>query len=218
MHRLLTPTDELFLQQRSEIAYRRLILALLRVQLLELRAGFNPNQPRVPAGLPEGGQWTDADGPFGSRPLDLADEERNGGHAIRFHVGKSDRFLIARVRQKQSAVRWASRIPRIGRIVRKATLVREFEASSFPSLSAANKLVRSTLSRNEAIVSRVADGDVRGRVEVRARFRSRVGRIASVRGLKKSPPRVREARSVVVIIRHDPNIQRGYRVITAFVD
>ena len=27
--------------------------------LLQVKAGFNPNQPRLPAGNPDGGQWTD---------------------------------------------------------------------------------------------------------------------------------------------------------------
>ncbi len=51
----------------AEMAFR---LALIQT-LLDLKAGFDPNQPRVPAGLPEGGQWTDADGPFGEPLLDL---------------------------------------------------------------------------------------------------------------------------------------------------
>ncbi len=41
-----------------------------RLTLLEIRygikAGFNPNQPRVPAGNPDGGQWT-ADPGYGGR-------------------------------------------------------------------------------------------------------------------------------------------------------
>jgi hypothetical protein len=34
-------------------------------EALERRAGFNPSQPRVPAGNPDGGQWTNADGAVG---------------------------------------------------------------------------------------------------------------------------------------------------------
>ena len=29
---------------------------------------YNPGQPRVPAGNPDGGQWTDGGGPAGPRP------------------------------------------------------------------------------------------------------------------------------------------------------
>lgn len=35
---------------------------LIRLRLA-LKAGFDPNQPRVPAGSPHGGQWTDGTGP-----------------------------------------------------------------------------------------------------------------------------------------------------------
>jgi hypothetical protein len=40
----------------------RLHLALIRLELLLLKAGYNPNQPRVPAGRRDGGQWTSGDG------------------------------------------------------------------------------------------------------------------------------------------------------------
>jgi len=40
-------------------------LALLR-RALRLKANFDPDQPRVPAGNPDGGQWTDAGGTSGS--------------------------------------------------------------------------------------------------------------------------------------------------------
>jgi hypothetical protein len=48
-----------FLKAKSELAAHatRVHLCLLR-----LKAGFNSNQPRVPAGNPDGGQWTDASG------------------------------------------------------------------------------------------------------------------------------------------------------------
>jgi hypothetical protein len=49
------------LQLRSKNAAIRVELAALRC-ILALKAGFDPNQPRVPAGRPEGGQWTDSGG------------------------------------------------------------------------------------------------------------------------------------------------------------
>jgi hypothetical protein len=39
---------------KYELAFRRLMRAL--------KANFNPDQPRVPAGNPDGGQWTSLDG------------------------------------------------------------------------------------------------------------------------------------------------------------
>ncbi len=45
------------LQMRCETAAMQLHVALLRLRLA-LKAGFDPNQPRVPAGRPQDGQWT----------------------------------------------------------------------------------------------------------------------------------------------------------------
>jgi hypothetical protein len=42
---------------------------------LEHRAGFNPNQPRVPGGNPDGGQWTNDGGSAPSRLVAYADAE-----------------------------------------------------------------------------------------------------------------------------------------------
>lgn len=44
---------------REALATANVMQALER---LRLKAGFNPNQPRVPAGNPDGGQWTDGGG------------------------------------------------------------------------------------------------------------------------------------------------------------
>ena len=46
------------LQLRYKNAAIRVEFAALRC-MLALKAGFDPNQPRVPAGRREGGQWTD---------------------------------------------------------------------------------------------------------------------------------------------------------------
>lgn len=55
----LSPADELghLRYEHAAIAFQ---LAALRLYLA-LKAGFNPDQPRVPAGRPGGGQWTDGD-------------------------------------------------------------------------------------------------------------------------------------------------------------
>ncbi|MCW0002217.1 hypothetical protein OE766_28895 [Pararhizobium sp. YC-54] len=55
----------------------RLMIAAATVQALLRKANFNPDQPRVPAGEPGGGQWTDGGG-FGSiqrrSPLNASSE------------------------------------------------------------------------------------------------------------------------------------------------
>lgn len=47
---------------RGRIMAARMLLALCRFELLLRKANFNPNQPRVPRGSSDGGQWTDAGG------------------------------------------------------------------------------------------------------------------------------------------------------------
>lgn len=55
---------------RFEIALRRNDRAL--------KAGFNPDQPRVPRGNPDGGQWTDEGAGTGERRIRLAGEIPTG--------------------------------------------------------------------------------------------------------------------------------------------
>jgi hypothetical protein len=59
--RSVPPTEELRLKCRQlewSLAARRFQLAFARHAEAVIKAGFNPDQPRVPAGNPEGGQWT----------------------------------------------------------------------------------------------------------------------------------------------------------------
>ena len=47
---------------KAQLSALRMKAALLR---LRSKANFNPNQPRIPAGNPDGGEWTDAAGAAG---------------------------------------------------------------------------------------------------------------------------------------------------------
>jgi hypothetical protein len=54
---------------KSNVAALRFQLVLWQFAWRERKAGFDPNQPRVPRGQPDGGQWTDAGGGSGgSKP------------------------------------------------------------------------------------------------------------------------------------------------------
>ncbi|CAH1655044.1 conserved hypothetical protein [Hyphomicrobiales bacterium] len=53
--------------------------ALTRLQMLVEKGGFNQNQPRVPSGSPEGGQWAGAEGSGQNRQPGIGD---NGGPAL----------------------------------------------------------------------------------------------------------------------------------------
>lgn len=61
------------------IAGERMMAAFDRFQALAEKAGFNPDQPRVPAGNPDGGQWTGSDGAAGGRQRGIGD---NGGPSL----------------------------------------------------------------------------------------------------------------------------------------
>lgn len=94
--------------------YERELAGLrLEGELLAMRLwlrGFHPDQLRLPAGNPDGGQWTigGAGGddariesvqyqPPRRYTVDLEQEERRGGHAIRRHVHQSDEQMLDEV-------------------------------------------------------------------------------------------------------------------------
>ena len=54
------------LHRVSWLLHARVVEAKLRDLQLAVKAGFDPNQPRVPAGNPDGGQWTGSGGESGS--------------------------------------------------------------------------------------------------------------------------------------------------------
>lgn len=58
------------------IAGERMMAAFARLQAFAEKGGFNPDQPRVPAGNPEGGRWAGGDGSAQGRQPGIGD---NGG-------------------------------------------------------------------------------------------------------------------------------------------
>jgi hypothetical protein len=54
---------------RTDLALLRFKIALLKLKLKALHPShYDPNQPRVPAGNPDGGQWTTGEGAAGVQP------------------------------------------------------------------------------------------------------------------------------------------------------
>lgn len=197
---------------RLTLAQRRFARALG-----DLVRKYRPDQPRMPSGVPEGGQWTIDLGSARQRRLaaervrvaqlngtglvDLRDHEGiNGAHAISDHVGKTDDYLLARVGGGSFYV-WPFRVDR-------------YRHGSFSSLAAANRLVSSTLARNSEIVSKVARGELPGAF-VTAEFGSPTGREAFSPS-PSSQPYIRITTGVGVLIAHDPNLPNGYLIQTAY--
>ncbi|MCJ2015209.1 hypothetical protein [Methylobacterium sp. J-076] len=138
----------------SKIQRQRWRLSALKVQVAFLQCGlflktFNPNQPRVPAGEPDGGQWTNGGEAAQDSPqddakiifvadhddrrysVDLREEERGGSHAIKMHVEKTDLEMLQRVRNEQYRTYLLTTVRR--------------RVGSFSSFEAANDFVNRTL-------------------------------------------------------------------------
>ena len=197
-------------------------LAALRVEVKLLRLGlilhaYNPGQPRVPAGQPDGGQWTSDNGSEELKigddahlilvsseddqkyKVDLRAEEGRGGHTLGRHVGKSDDELSDRVRKSQ----WRTLFYNGG----------ERRDGSFPSIDSANSLVNTTIDENKSEVDLVASGSSEG-VFIKKQFSYKTGREAYSNN--DGVVYVRDTYGVGVYLRHDPNSSRGFRVRTAY--
>jgi len=101
-------------KRKADIAWERFKAAFMRGDFAPRdKAKFNPSQPRVPAGNPDGGQWTDG-GDNDDRPSDAASNEDNDSspqlvqdntdrllnrHIIQNHVAKTDEELKLGSRQ-----------------------------------------------------------------------------------------------------------------------
>jgi hypothetical protein len=221
--------DELLALRRDHAVLRR-AFEEVKAALLARKAGFDPNQPRVPAGNSYGGQWTDAGGGGSSdegivlsdetpddewipgaqyaqndrstdRLVDLHEERELGGHAIERHVGKSPESLLTHVRRE------VARVDETG-------LTRDLRAGSFPSVEAANKLVNTTLAQNQDKLERVRSG-LSPREQLDAQFGSITGYEAYAR-TEHSQPYMRATYGVRVVIVRDRRSAKGYRVDTAF--
>jgi hypothetical protein len=135
------------------------------------------------------------------RPIDLLEEQRLGGHAIEGHVGKSEEFLLARVRRQ------ALDAERDG-------FAEGLNVGSFSSLEAANKLVNATVASNPAQVDLVTSGRS-SRERLNASFDAPTGYEAYAK-TERSQPYIRDTYDVRVIIVPDGRAEKGFRVDTAY--
>ena len=184
---------------------------------------YSPDQPRVPAGSSDGGQWTSGGGSESAEEttasgegsdyavggdegdrlgyrIDLLEEEAAGGHTISEHVGKSDAYLLRRMQVERLETPFL-------------TIARQ-RVGTFHSVEAANKLVGATLMQNGETVGLVASGKL-SEGFVRAEFSSPTGREAYASSAR-SQPYIRETYGVGVKIIHDPMTRNGFRVISAY--
>ncbi|WP_245259337.1 RNase A-like domain-containing protein [Methylobacterium sp. 77] len=203
------------LQAKWLITSCRLQVAFQRLRL-SLRA-YHADQPRVPAGHPDGGQWTDGgtgdgyDSGDDARIAQVSDdatrrytvllyeEEMRGGHTLREHVGKSDAQMLARVQASKRTFLFVD-----------YGLRRD---GSFESVETANDLINRTLKENASEVDDVATG-TKANAFLKSRFGYKTGREAYTAG--QLEPYMRTTYGVGIFILHDPGNPRGYRIHTAY--
>lgn len=135
-------------------------------------------------------------------PVDLREEQRLGGHAIEGHVGKSDEFLLTRVRTDAA------------KIIERGEDFRGLSVGSFSSLESATRLVNSTIAQNQQRVDEVVRGDEKDAFFT-ARFSSSTGREAYLQTFH-TEPYMRETYGVGVFILRDPQASKGWRVQSAY--
>lgn len=212
-----------FLRLRSDFAALRMTFAAGRViRLLKLERRYREDQPRIPAGNPDGGQWTDEGGgaagtsdgrvrvaQAGERsgyPVDILEEDKLGGHTFERHIAKTEEYLKARVLGSRAS------IPPPGGWAEK-------RAGSFTSLEAANKLTNSVLSEPENQAKLNAFVERRFPLWLPVlylfrQFKSPTGYEAYVPN-DRSQPTIRDTYSVQVQVRRTDKSPKGYYVHSA---
>jgi hypothetical protein len=219
---------------RCELSALRFRLALKRLIDHCAKAGYDPSQPRVPAGNPDGGQWTDdprwAGGAGRNDSRILSDALPDNFFVPGARLAQNDRQTgrpIDLLEDEQSGGHTIDRhvgksqerlLDDVHKIIQSARDRGEFSEGlrigSFPSLEAANKLVNSTLSQNQQKIDRVTSG-LSLREQLDARFGSSTGYEAYA-PTERSQPYIRNTNGVRVIIVPDRRMSKGYRVLTAF--
>jgi hypothetical protein len=232
----------------AKIAASRRFLAALRAEVDELKAAlarrrledakYSPSQPRVPAGNPRGGQWTDRSGgqsnggslaqPMGN--VDVSDVSGTseltpgdtGVEGIQL-AGEPVDLLEQEQRGGHAISEHAgrtydylkSRVRENARnILDRGDDFRGASVGSFTSVQSANRLVNSTISDNEAKIDQaMLGGDPY--VLISKSFKSPTGYEAYL-ARANAEPVIRNTFGVEVLIRPDPGSTRGWRVHTAY--
>jgi hypothetical protein len=210
---------------KDDPGWRIILTGLARYEDACRKAGFNPAQPRD-----ERGRWTDGGGASGGgindprvlsdatpenqsipgrryaqnesarhRSVVLEDEPRFD-HINNKHIARSDSELLDRLR---------------GSYYRGVTLYGFQPAEgSFSDVRSGNDLINQTLQANSALVDQVAAGQV-----LEATLEHRLGYPTGKEAFRPdvdADPYIRKTYGVRVVIRHDPQSRRGYRLVTAF--
>ena len=216
-------------EQRQALGYGPAPKDAIFLKRVDLERRYAPDQPRVPAGNPDGGQWTSGGGFAGGsdftnvaanfdrdaggsvdfgferiqhKPfvIDLAEEQAQGGHPYSRHVNRSAEQLVRRADHNRIGV------GKYG--------IWEDQFGSFTSLPAANSFVNETMARFTSVVEDVVSGKSK-RAVVEAWFDRPTG-YQSYRRRFHDKVVIRETTGVRVVIRHAPNLKKGFVIVTAY--
>ncbi|MET3898405.1 hypothetical protein ABIB57_002354 [Devosia sp. UYZn731] len=212
---LETAIWRLTLELRYESAAMRCMAALRRVGATLGKAGYDPNQPRDPAGTSTGGQWSGGgtSGGSGGTPFrspdfyyfDLRAIESRRSHAWSNHVNKTPEALLSDI--LATARPWVNPDG-------SPTIRHQQSQGGFATEGEANRLVASVLREYPELVERAVQGD--NRVQITHDFHYPTG-IEAYWGPNDAAPIIQVTHKVRVLIAHDPTPgSRGYIVITAF--
>jgi hypothetical protein len=97
-------SDLLRLQSRISLLRLRVLLRLEQ----SCKAGFDPSQPRVPAGNSDGGQWTDTGGRSGTKPSRELGLGRGSHVRIRREEERDLAIHRTRARDRQKIIKSAA--------------------------------------------------------------------------------------------------------------
>jgi hypothetical protein len=240
-HAAATAEQDAF--EREVLALRRELASIrLDYELRRFQRKYSPNQPRVPAGSHEGGQWTSGGGRNGvssgrTRLADAGNRANQPTQAVMSDATPDPIVPGAQYAQGRYPVDLREEQQLGGHAIeghvgkspefllaraRREALATEnrgdlFEGvriGSFSSLEAANKLVNATLAQNPLKVERITSG-LSAKEELEGRFDSITGYEAYAR-TERSQPYIRDTNGVLVLIVPDGRTSKGYRVDTAF--
>jgi hypothetical protein len=228
-------SDMVLLDIKRALAALEVELKLCKLAYLLRKYGAD--QPRVPAGSPEGGQWTSGRGGVGNGndgggDPSGEDPSSGGGGGMegdaRVQLAQADpsydidlteqERLGGHAKSKHVAISEAALMTEVVRSSQRITARGDWfigrTEGSFTSLDSATDLVNATLTVNHEAVEEVARGEAREAL-VEARFVSRTGYEAYLHD-PNSSPYIRDTNAVTVYIRQDSRSPNGFRVQTAY--
>ncbi len=218
---------------KSDIAAARFQLALIRMNLWERK--YRSDQPRVPAGSSEGGQWTDDAGGFGGLPpgdeayqLDDGVYRPEGDDRPQLEPVSAPRPPRVNLDEEEKQGGHAAKHGHIGtpnaalmrmlseeRLDMPAVSVLAPAHGAFNDLATANAYTNDVLQASPAQVEAVARGEVRS-AELIRRYATPTGREAyrATKGMNGAIL-IRPTFSVFVKIKHT-GTGKGFVVTTAY--